>query len=84
MHFPLISILTELWHLLDVSAVAGHGAVLVALLFKFKLLTFLRWWWFQYCYFYEALWVVVARLPSCFVLFMVILLCLMGPVSHCD
>ena len=26
-------ILTELWHLLDVSAVAGHGAELVALLF---------------------------------------------------
>ena len=33
MHLPLISFLTELWHLLDVSAVAGHGAVLAALLF---------------------------------------------------
>ena len=35
--FPLISFLTELWHLLDVSAVVGHGAVLAALLFKFFL-----------------------------------------------
>ena len=26
-------ILTELWHLVDVSAVAGHGAVLASLLF---------------------------------------------------
>ena len=34
MHLPLISVLTELWHLLDVSAVAGHGAVLAALLFR--------------------------------------------------
>ena len=33
MHLPLISFLTELWHLLDVSAVAGHGAVLEGLLF---------------------------------------------------
>ena len=32
LHLPLISFLTELWHLLDVSAVAGHGAVLAALL----------------------------------------------------
>ena len=32
MHLPLISFLTELWHLLDVSAVAGHGEVLAALL----------------------------------------------------
>ena len=31
--YPLILFLTELWHLLDVSAVAGHGAVLAALLF---------------------------------------------------
>ena len=30
MQLPLI--LTELWHLLDVSAVAGHGALLAALL----------------------------------------------------
>ena len=29
-------ILTELWHLLDVSAVLGHGAVLAALLFLNK------------------------------------------------
>ena len=35
MHLPLISFLTELWHLLDVSAVAGHGAVLAKLLFVF-------------------------------------------------
>ena len=27
MHLPLISFLTEIWHLLDVSAVAEHGAV---------------------------------------------------------
>ena len=27
-------LLTELWHLLDVSAVTGHGAVLAALLFS--------------------------------------------------
>ena len=33
MHLPLISSLTELWPLLDVSAVAGHGAVPAALLF---------------------------------------------------
>ena len=33
MHIPLISFLTELWHLLDVSAVAGYGAVLAVLLF---------------------------------------------------
>ena len=33
MHVPLISFLTELWLLLDVSAVAGHGAVLAGLLF---------------------------------------------------
>ena len=33
MHLPWISFLTELWLLLDVSAVAGHGAVLAALLF---------------------------------------------------
>ena len=26
MHFPFISFLTELWHLLDVSAVVEHGA----------------------------------------------------------
>ena len=32
MHLPLISFLTELWHLFDVSAVAGHGAMLAALL----------------------------------------------------
>ena len=34
MYILLISFLTELWHLLDVSAVAGHGAVLAALLLK--------------------------------------------------
>ena len=34
MHLPLISFLTELCHLLDISAVAGHGAVLAALLFS--------------------------------------------------
>ena len=34
MHLPRISFLTELWHLLDVSAVVGHGAVLAALLFS--------------------------------------------------
>ena len=39
MHLPLISFLTELWHLLDLSAVVGHGVVLAALLFKFKLST---------------------------------------------
>ena len=33
MYLPLISFLTGLWHLLDVSAVAGLGAVLAALLF---------------------------------------------------
>ena len=33
---PLISFVTELWHLLDVYVVAGHGAVLAAL---FKLQT---------------------------------------------
>ena len=32
MYLPLISFLTELWHLLDVSAVTEHGAVLAALL----------------------------------------------------
>ena len=32
MHLRLISFLTELWHLFDVSAVAGHGATLTALL----------------------------------------------------
>ena len=32
MHLPLILFLTELWHLLDVSAVEGHGAVLAVLL----------------------------------------------------
>ena len=32
MHLPLISFLTELWHLLDVRAMAAHGAVLAALL----------------------------------------------------
>ena len=32
MHLPLISFLTELWHLLDISAVAGHGAVLAMFL----------------------------------------------------
>ena len=31
MHLLLISFLTEIWHLLDVSAVAGHGAVLAVL-----------------------------------------------------
>ena len=31
MHRPLVSFLTVLWHLLDVSAVAGHGTVLAAL-----------------------------------------------------
>ena len=39
MHLPLISFLTELWHLFDLSAVVGHGVVLAALLFKFKLST---------------------------------------------
>ena len=34
MHLRLISFLIELWQLLDVSAVAGHGAVLAALLFN--------------------------------------------------
>ena len=33
MHIPLISFLTKLWHLLDVSVVAGYGAVLAVLLF---------------------------------------------------
>ena len=32
MHLPFDFILTELWHLLDLSAVVGHGAVLAALL----------------------------------------------------
>ena len=32
MHLPMISFLTELWHLLDVNAVVGHGAVFAALL----------------------------------------------------
>ena len=31
--FSLILFLTELWHLFDVNAVAGHGAVLAAFLF---------------------------------------------------
>ena len=39
MHLPLISFSTELWHLFDVSAVTGHGAVLAALLFYFVFLT---------------------------------------------
>ena len=39
MHLPLISFLTELWHLVDVSAVVGHGALLAALLFKDTLFT---------------------------------------------
>ena len=34
MHLPLILFLTELWHLLDVSAVAGHGVVLAVLLLR--------------------------------------------------
>ena len=34
MHLPLISFLTEIWHLLDVSAVAEHGAVLTVLLIQ--------------------------------------------------
>ena len=35
-------LLTELWHLLDVSAIAGHGAVFAAFLFMFhKILMFL-------------------------------------------
>ena len=37
MHLPLISCLTELWHLLDVSAVAGYGAVLAAFLLSTSL-----------------------------------------------
>ena len=36
MHLPFDFILTEIWHMLDVSAVAGHGAVLAVLLFFFK------------------------------------------------
>ena len=32
MYLPLISFLTELWRLLDVSAVVGHGAVHAGLL----------------------------------------------------
>ena len=32
MHTPFDFILTELWHLLDISAVAGHGAALAALI----------------------------------------------------
>ena len=32
MHLPLISFLTELWHLLDVSEVAGYGTVLASFL----------------------------------------------------
>ena len=32
MHLPLVPFLTELWHLLDLSAVAGHDAVLAGLL----------------------------------------------------
>ena len=31
---PLISFVTEFWHLIYVGAVAGHGAVLAALLLK--------------------------------------------------
>ena len=34
MLLPMISFLTEVWHFLDVNAVAGHGAVLSALLLK--------------------------------------------------
>ena len=34
MHLPLISFLTEAWHMLDVSAVAGYRAVLAALLLE--------------------------------------------------
>ena len=34
MHFPFDFIFAELWHLLDVSAMVGYGAVLAALLFK--------------------------------------------------
>ena len=41
MHFPLISFLTELWHLLHISAVAGHGAVLAALLLLLLLYSFI-------------------------------------------
>ena len=37
MHLPLVSFLTELWHLLDVSAVSGHGAVLAVLLFRINM-----------------------------------------------
>ena len=37
MHLPLISFLTELWHLLDVSAVAGLGAVLPALFLTYQI-----------------------------------------------
>ena len=33
MHLPLISFLMELLHLLNVSAVEGHGVVLAVLLF---------------------------------------------------
>ena len=38
MHLPFDSIFTELWHLLDVSPVAGQRAVLAALLLRFFLL----------------------------------------------
>ena len=34
MYVEHILFLTELWHFLDVNAVAEHGAVLAALLFK--------------------------------------------------
>ena len=33
LHLEQMLFLTELWHLLDVSAVAGHGTVFAALLF---------------------------------------------------
>ena len=51
MHLPLISFLTELWHLLDVRAVAGHGAVLAALLFylSFFVLEVVRGFFLRIC-----------------------------------
>ena len=36
-----VLLLTELWHLLDVSTVAGHGAMLAGLLFFYIIYTFL-------------------------------------------
>ena len=36
MDLPFDFILTEIWHLRDVNAVAGHGAVLAALLLLYK------------------------------------------------